>query len=77
MREYHFDSVQAFHKELDAAKKENQNYEVACAEYEKIYGEKVADTKSVRNRLRQKEQVVKEREAGRVHQLRQKDKGAR
>ncbi len=77
VREYHFDSVQAFYKELDAAKKENQNYEVACAEYEKIYGEKVADTKSVRNRLRQKEQVVKEREAGRVHQLRQKDKGAR
>ena len=77
VREYHFDSVQAFYKELDAAKKENQNYEVACAEYEKIYKEKVADTKSVRNRLRQKEQVVKEREAGRVHQSRQKDKGAR
>lgn len=77
VREYHFDSVQAFYKELNAAKKENQNYEVACAEYEKIYGEKVADAKSVRNRLRQKEQVVKEREAGRVHQSRQKDKGAR
>lgn len=77
VREYHFDSVQAFYKELDAAKKENQNYEVACAEYEKIYGEKVVNSKSVRNRLRQKEQVVKEREAGRVYQSGQKDKGAR
>ncbi len=35
VKEYHFDSVQAFYKEFDAAKKENQNYEVACADYEK------------------------------------------
>ncbi len=77
VKEYHFDSVQAFYKELNAAKRENLDYETACAEYEKNYGEKVADTMSVRNRLRQKEQIVKEREAGRVHQARQKDKGAR
>lgn len=35
MKEYHFDSVQAFYKELNAAKKENQDYETACVEYEK------------------------------------------
>ncbi len=57
--------------------RENQDYEAALAEYEKNYGEKVVNTKSVRDRLRQKEQVVKIREAGRVHQARQKDKGAR
>ena len=77
VREYNFDSVQAFNKELHAAKRENQNYEAACAEYERTYGEKVVDTRSVRNRLRQKEQIVNDREAGRVHQERQKDKGAR
>lgn len=77
VREYKFDSVQAFYKEFDAAKKEYLEYQAARAEYEKIYGEKAADTMSVRNRLRQKEQMVKEREAGRVHQARQKDKGAR
>ncbi len=77
VKEYHFDSVQAFYKELNAAKRENLDYETTCAEYEKNYGEKVANTMSVRNRLRQKEQMVKEREAGRVHQTRQKDKGAR
>ena len=38
---------------------------------------KVADTRSVRNKLKQKEQVVKEREAGRVHQTKQKNQGAR
>ena len=77
VKEYHFDSVQAFYKELNAAKKENQDYETACAEYEKNYGEKVVDTRSVRNRLRQKEQIVKEKETSRAHQSRQKDKGAR
>ncbi|WP_251501086.1 hypothetical protein [Otoolea muris] len=77
VKEYHFDSVQAFYKELNAAKKENQDYETACAEYEKIYGEKVVDARSVRNRLRQKEQIVKEKETSRAHQSRQKDKGAR
>ncbi len=35
VKEYHFDSVQAFYKELNAAKKENQDYETACVEYEK------------------------------------------
>ena len=77
VREYKFDSVQAFYKEFNAAKKESMDYEAACAEYEKIYGEKVVDTRSVRNKLKQKEQVVKEREAGRVHQTKQKNQGAR
>ena len=77
VKEHHFDSMQAFYKELDVAKRENQNYEAACAEYEKTYGEKVVDTKSVRDRLRQKERAIKERDAGRVHQARQNDQGAR
>ncbi len=77
VREYKFDSVQAFYKEFDAAKKEYLEYQEARAEYEKIYGEKAVDTMSVRDRLRQKEQIVKIREAGRVHQTRQKDNGAR
>ncbi len=77
VREYKFDSVQAFYKELNASKKENLEYQAACTEYEKIYGEKAADTMSVRDRLKQKEQIVKEREAGRDYQARQKDKGAR
>ncbi len=46
-------------------------------EYEKIYGEKVADSMSIRDRLRQKEQIVKEREANREHWSKQKDIGAR
>ena len=41
------------------------------------YGEKVTNLMSIIDRLRQKEQIVKEREAGRVRQARQKDKGAR
>ncbi len=77
VKEYRFDSVQAFYKEFNAAKRENQDYEVACADYEKAYGEKVTDTKSVRNRLRQKEQIVNEREASRDYQAMQKDEGAR
>lgn len=77
VREYKFDSVQAFYKELKAAKREYLDYQADRAEYEKIYGEKAADSMSVRDRLRQKVQEVKEREAGRVHQTKQKDKGAR
>ena len=77
VREYKFDSVQAFYKEFDAAKKENLDYQAARAEYEKTYGEKATDTMSIKDRLRQKEQIVKEREAGRLYQARQKDKGAR
>ena len=77
VREYKFDSVQAFYKTLNAAEKENRDYKSACAEYEKIYGDKAADTMSIRDRLRQKEQMVKERETSRVYQARQKDKGAR
>ena len=77
VREYKFDSVQAFYKELNASKEENLEYQAARMEYEKIYGEKAADTMSVRDGLKQKEQIVKEREAGRDYQARQKDKGAR
>ena len=77
VREYKFDSVQAFYKEFDAAKKEYLEYQEAHVEYEKIYGEKTEDIMSVRGRLRQKEQMIKEREAVRVHQARQKDKGVR
>ncbi len=77
VREYKFDSVQAFYKELNVAKKENLEYQAARAEYEKIYGEKAADTMSVRDRLKQKEQIIKEREANREHWSKQKDKGAR
>ena len=77
VREYKFDSVQAFYKELNAAKKEYLEYQAARAEYEKIYGKKVADFMSVRDRLKQKEQEVKRREAGRDYRAGQKDKGAR
>ena len=77
VREYKFDSVQAFYKEFNAAEKENLDYHAARAEWEKIYGDKAADSMSIRDRLRQKEQIVKEREANREHWLKQKDKGAR
>ena len=77
VREYKFDSVQAFYKEFNATKSEYFDYKTACAEYEKIYGDKVVDAKCVRDRLKQKEQIIKEREASRMHQTRQKDKGAR
>lgn len=77
VKEYKFDSVQVFYIEFNATKSEYLDYKTACAEYEKIYGDKVVDAKSVRDRLRQKKQIVKEREASRTHQTRQKDKGAR
>ena len=62
--------------ELNAAKRENQDYESACVEYEKTYGEKVVNTRSVRERIQQKEQIVKDRELGRENPAKQKDKGA-
>lgn len=77
VREYKFDSVQAFHKEFNVAKKEYLDYQAARAEWKKIYGEKTAEPMSIRDRLKQKEQIVKEREADRVHQARRRDKGAR
>ena len=77
VREYKFDSVQAFYKEFNAAKKEYLDYQAACVEYEQACGDKVPDTMSIRDRLRQKEQVVKIREAGRDDRTRHKDKGAR
>ena len=58
-------------------KKEYLDYQAACVEYEQACGDKVQDTMSVRDRLRQKEQVVKIREAGRDDRTRHKDKGAR
>jgi hypothetical protein len=77
VQEYKFDSVQAFYKEFNAAKKEYLDYQAARAEWEKTYGYKAADTMSVRDRLRQKQQMIKEREVTRAHQARQKDRGAR
>lgn len=77
VNEHHFDSVQAFYKELNAAKKEYLDYQAACVEYEQACGNKVPDTMSIRDRLRQKEQAVKIREAGRDDRTRHKDKGAR
>ena len=77
VRECKFNSVQAFYKEFNAAKKEYFDYQAACAEWEKTYGEKSVDSMSIRDRLRQKEQAVKIREAGRDDWTRHKDKGAR
>ena len=77
VREYKFDSVQAFYKEFNAAKKEYFDYQAACTEWEKTYGDKAEDSISIRGRLRQKEQIVKEREASRVYHARWKEKGAR
>ncbi|GFI02253.1 hypothetical protein IMSAGC005_01081 [Lachnospiraceae bacterium] len=44
MKEYKFDSVQAFYKELNAAEKENRDYKAARTEWEKVYGNKTADS---------------------------------
>ncbi len=46
-------------------------------EYEQACRDKVPDAMSIRDRLRQKEQVVKIRETGRDDRTRHKDKGAR
>lgn len=62
---------------MNAAEKENRDYKSARAKYEKFYGEKTVDSMSIRDKLRQKEQIVREREAGRDNQARHKDKGAR
>ena len=77
VKEYKFDFVHAFCKELSAAKREKLDYEATRTDCEKICGNKVTESVSVRDKLRQKEQVVKEREASRVHRARRKDKGAR
>ena len=77
VREYKFDSVQAFYREFDVAKKEYFDYQAACAEWEKACENKTGNSVSIRDRLRQKEQIVKEREANRVHQAKQKDVGVR
>lgn len=77
VKEYKFDSVQAFYKEFNVARKEDIDYQAARAEWEKTYGEKMADTMSIRDRLRQKKQIVKIREAGRTHQTGQKYRGER
>lgn len=67
VREYKFDSVQVFYKEFNVAKKEYFDYQAACAEWEKTCGNKAGNSMSIRNRLKQKEQIVKEREANRAH----------
>ena len=77
VKEYKFDSAQEFYNEFNAAKREYLDYEEACAEWEKAYGDKVVDTVSIRDRLRKKQEMVKEREAGRVNRTRQEDKRAR
>lgn len=77
VREYNFDSVQAFHKELKAAEKEYLAYQAACEKWEKAYGDREKEPTSMKERLRQKQQEVKEREAGREYPARQKEKGAR
>ena len=77
VREYKFDSVQAFNKELNASKREYFDYKAACAEWDKTYGDKAAVPTSIKERLRQKDQIVKAREADRVYQARRNDKGAR
>ena len=46
-------------------------------EYEQACRDKVPDAMSIRDRLRQKEQVVKIRETGRDDRTRHKDKGVR
>ena len=48
-----------FPKELNAAEKENRDYKAARTEWEKIYGDKTADSMGIRDGLRQKEQIVK------------------
>ena len=77
VKEYKFDSVQAFYKEFNAAKKECLDYQADRAAWEKTYGEKAMNSVSIKDKLRQKEQIVKEREASRVHHARRKEKGAR
>lgn len=77
VKEYKFHTVQAFYKELNAARKEYLDYRTDRAEWEKIYGDKAVDSVSIRERLRQKEQIVKEREVDRDYRARRKDKGAR
>lgn len=77
VREYKFDSVQAFNKELNVSKREYFDYQAARAEWDKTYGDKATVPMSIKERLRQKEQIVEEREACRVHQAMKKDKGAR
>lgn len=65
MRENKFGSGQAFYKEFEAAKGEYLDYKAARAEWDKTYGDKVTVPTSIKERLRQKEQIVKEREANR------------
>lgn len=77
VKEYKFDSVQTFYKEFNAAKKEYLDYQAARAEWEKNYGDKAKNTMSIKKKLRQKKQLIKEREANRAHQAMQKDRGAR
>lgn len=55
MNEHHFDSVQVFYKELNAAKKKYLDDQAVCVEYEQACKDKVRDTISIRDRLRQKE----------------------
>ena len=62
-------------KEFNVSKSEYIDYKATYVERKKTYGEKAEDSMSLKDRLRQKEQIVKERDRG--HQTRQKDKEAR
>lgn len=69
--------VSLIQEEFNVAEKEYFDYQAACAEWKKTCGNEAGNSMSIRDRLKQKEQIVKEREANRVHQAKQKDIGVR
>jgi len=68
VKEYRFDSVKAFYKEFNTAKREYLDYKAACAEWEKIYGKKVVNMGSLKDKLRQAKIISREREENRERQ---------
>ena len=77
VKEYKFDSVQGFYKEFNVAKREYIDYKAACAEWEKTYDDKMTDSLSLKDRLRQKQQILRDRTTNKDYQKRNIDKGAR
>lgn len=77
VKEYKFDSVQVFYKEFNVAKREYIDYKAACAEWEKTYDDKMTDSLSLKDRLRQKQQILRDRTTNKDYQKRNIDKGAR
>lgn len=55
VREYKFDSVKAFYKEFNVAKKEYFDYQAACAEWEKTCENRAENSMSIRDKLKQKD----------------------